>query len=236
VPFNSLKCNTKDQEKLNRELKGHAGSSCPKKYLALNKEFTEEGICTASRQYQHLKLKELDKANLSFEEYEVQYDKIVDKSCICVGLGTPALLANNLNTKVEGEGVSVCPGPNLAYFSKTLSMKEMIDHIYGRSNVISRNDRPHMFLKELNIYIEYLKNKIEEAKFSMTRKENKYLSKFAGNLQQGIDYYTQLFKGLNHSFKEAKSTIIDQLDNSTRVLHRMNVEIERLSLETIEAQ
>jgi hypothetical protein len=232
VPFNSLKSNTKDREKLSLELKGRAGSSCPKKYLALNKEFTEEGICTASRQYQHLKLKELDNANLSFEEYEVRYDKIVDKSCICVGLGTPALLVNNLSTKVEGEGVSVCPGPNMAYFSKKMSLKEMIDHIYGRSNVITRDDRPHMFLKELNIYIDYLKNKIEDARHSMTTKENKYLSTFAKNLEDGIEYYHKLFGELKHSFKDTKSIILDELDSSTRVLRRLSSEIQSLALET----
>lgn len=231
VPFNSLKSNTKDQEKLAFELKGRSGSSCPKKYLALNKEFTEEGICTASRQYQHLKLQELDNANLSFEEYEARYDKIVDKSCICVGLGTPALLVNDLSTKVEGVGVSVCPGPNMAYFSKSMSLKEIIDHIYGRSNVITRSDRPHMFLKELNIYIEYLKNSMDDAKISITGKQKKYLSTFAKNLQDGVDYYHNLFGGLKDTFQDAKSGIIIDLDSATRILHRLSSEIQTLAME-----
>ena len=233
VPFNSLKSNTKDQEKLAHELKGRSGSSCPKKYLALNKEFTEEGICTASRQYQHLKLKELDNANLSFEEYEARYDKIVDKSCICVGLGTPALLVNDLSTKVEGVGVSVCPGPNMAYFSKSMSLKEIIDHIYGRSNVISRTDRPHMFLKELNIYIEYLKNSMDEAKISITGKQKKYLTTFAHNLQEGVDYYHNLFGDLKDAFKDTRTTILNELDASTRILHRLNSEIQSLAMEKV---
>ena len=49
-----------------------------------------------------------------------------------------------------------------SYFSKKMSLKEMVDHIYGRVNVITRKDRPNMFIKELNLYIDYLKNKIEE--------------------------------------------------------------------------
>jgi len=57
VPFNSLKGNTKDTERLEWIEKGRPGSSCPREFAKLNTEFTEEVICTASRQYQSLKLK-----------------------------------------------------------------------------------------------------------------------------------------------------------------------------------
>ncbi len=167
VPFNNLKKNSKDLAKLSFIEKGRPGSSCPKKYLVSNKEFTEKNICTASRQYQHLKLKELDNEGVSPDEYQNKFEKIVDKSCICVGLGTSSLLVNNLDTKVEGDGVSVCPGPNIAYFSRIMSLKEITDHIYGRSNMITRTDRPNMFIKELKIYADFVKNKIEEARVSM---------------------------------------------------------------------
>ncbi|WP_335621867.1 hypothetical protein [Chryseobacterium camelliae] len=36
------------------------GSSCPKKLLALSKEFSPEGTCTASKKYQDIRLAELD--------------------------------------------------------------------------------------------------------------------------------------------------------------------------------
>lgn len=64
VPFNTLKGNTKDIERLTLIAKGRPGSSCPKKYVSLNTEFTEKSICTASRQYQHLKIKELDRKSV----------------------------------------------------------------------------------------------------------------------------------------------------------------------------
>src|SRR5690606_22531991 len=38
VPFNSLRGKTKDLEKLGNIKKNRPGSSCPKKYVALNKE------------------------------------------------------------------------------------------------------------------------------------------------------------------------------------------------------
>src|SRR5690606_34112132 len=110
------------------------------------------------------------------------WNKITEKSCACVGLGTSALLAYNLDTKVEGTGVSICPGPNMAYYSKSMSLKNMIDHIYGRDNMITRTDRPNLFVKELNIYIEYLKKKLDELKDLMNKKEEKYLLTFTMNM------------------------------------------------------
>ena len=205
VPFNSLRGSSKDLEKLSFVDKGRPGSSCPKKYLVSNKEFTEKNICTASRQYQHLKLKELDDEGLSSEEHKNKFDKIVDKSCLCTGLGTATLLANNLDTKVEGDGVLVCPGPNMAYFSKIMSLNEIIDHIYGRINVITRTDRPNMFIKELSLYIDFLKTKIEETKDSMTNKQEKYLLTFVKNLNDGINYYYSLFADLKNVYEDTKS-------------------------------
>ena len=234
VPFHSLKGNTKDLEKLSLIAKGRPGSSCPKEYVAINnKEFTERNICTASRQYQFLKLNELDKEDLPFEEYQARYEKIVDKSCICVGLGTSALLKNNMDTKIEGEGVSICPGPNLAYFSKIMSLKEMTDHIYGRLNVLSRTDRPNMFIKELKIYIEYIKNKIEEAKDSLSDKQEKYFITFINNLKEGINYYYDLFSNLKNKFEETKAQIINDLESGKDSLHQLILDIEKLSTATV---
>ena len=228
VPFNSLKGNSKDLEKLALIDKGRPGSSCPKKYLISNKEFTEKNICSASRQYQHLKIKELDKDDLSQAEYKNKFEQITDKSCICTGLSTSALLVNNLDTKVEGKGVSVCPGPNLAYFSKIMSLNEIIDHIYGRLNVITRTDRPNMFIKELKLYIDYLKNKVEETRVSVSNKQEKYLLTFVKNLNDGINYYYKLFTELKDSFEDTKSNILKDLDDSKNALQRLILEIEDL--------
>jgi len=228
IPFHSLKGNTKDDEKLHLINKGRPGSSCPKKFVALNKDFTDKGICMASRQYQHLKLKELDSLELSSTEYQSKYEKIVEKSCTCVGLGTSALLAYGLDTKTEGEGVSICPGPNMAYFSKVVSLKEMTDHIYGRTNVISRSDRPNMFVKELYIYLDYLKNKIEETEKTVTVRQKKYLKTFTNNLKEGIAYYHSVFNSLKEGFEQSRAKIIFALDQSLKTLQLLEERIEAL--------
>lgn len=218
VPFNNLRGNTKDQEKELNLKKGRPGSSCPRKLVLLNKEFKNTGLCTASREYQFLKLKELDAKELSTEAHQKEFNKITEKSCTCVGLGTTALIKHNIDTKSEGQGVSACPGPNLAYFSKKMSLIEMTNHIYGNSNVISRDDRPHMFIKELSIYIDYLKGKIDESKHFMTLKQEKYLTKFAQNLHAGITYYQNLFENQFFAFNKKKDNLITDLQ-----LHQNNL-------------
>ncbi|MCF8273906.1 MAG: hypothetical protein K9I95_08740 [Flavobacteriaceae bacterium] len=229
VPFNNLKANTKDLEKEGFIEKGRPGSSCPKKFVSLNKEFKETGICTASREYQYLKIKELDDKQLSPGAYQDSLYKITEKTCTCVGLGTSALLAYNLDTKVEGTGVSICPGPNMAYYSKIMTLKNMTDHIYGRDNMITRTDRPNMFIKELHIYIDFLKNKLEEVKKDMNKKEEKYLITFTNNMKEGVLYYQNLFTSITNAFEDIKEAVLKELEKSIMTLQNIGLEIENLS-------
>ena len=221
VPFNSLRGNTKDAEKMEMAANGKPGSPCPRKFLISNTEFTDKPICPASRQYQNLKLKELDASNLNEDDYNVKYNKLVEKSCICVGLETAVLLRNGINTKVEGNAVSICPGPNMAYFSEIISLQKMVDHIYGRTNIIVRKDRPNMFIKEISLYTNYLKEKIDETEKPLTEKQLKYFSEFKNNMNDGIEYYKILFADVMELGEEAKNKILydlkvleDELNNN----------------------
>lgn len=233
VPFNTLRGNTKDQEKYALIAKNRPGSSCPKKYVALNSEFTEKSICTASRQYQDLKIKELNKKDLPAPNYAREYARITEKSCICVGLGTAALLVNDLSTKREGKGVSICPGPNLAYFSRIMSLREITDHIYGRINVITRSDRPNMFIKELGMYIDFLKNKITEVTGVATKNDIKYLNNFAKNLGEGISYYSGLFSSEEANSEMKRSGAMETLMLTKCELEIMQETIDQMQLEPI---
>jgi hypothetical protein len=230
VPFNSLRNNTKDEEKHSLIEKGRPGSSCPKKFLALNKEFKDKDMCTASREYQDLKLKELALANLSSQDYKMQYDTIVEKSCICVGLGTAALIVNDLNTKKEGTGVSICPGPNIAYFSRLYTLNEMVSHIYGEKNIIERNDRPNLFIKELGLYLAYVENLFNKYKQLINNKEEQYISSFTSNLINGITYYQSLFPKMlindNQSINEVNAVLM----RTTNRLKEIQLELNLLSI------
>jgi len=212
VPFNSVRGNTKDIEKQEWIAQDRPGSPCPKKYVVMSTEFTDKPICRASRQYQHLKLQELDEKDIDPVEYQKAHDDIIEKACICVGLGTSALLVNDLDNRVEGEAVSICPGPNMAYFSKEVSLVKMTNHIYGKENVIQREDRPHMFLKELSLYVAYLKEQIADSPVPMEEKQRKSLEKFRANLLEGIQYYRNLF-GVSGEMIDSFNTYQDELES-----------------------
>jgi len=227
VPFNSLHGNTKDVAKQALIDKGRPGSSCPKEFLKSTTEFTDKAICTASRQYQKLKLEELDTLNLPKDAYDKSFFKITEKSCICTGLGTAALVENDIDTRVEGSGISVCPGPNLAYFSKTVALEDMIGHIYGKKETLSSSNRPNLFIKELGLYLDYLKNAIQNSKEYVTKKEQKYLEKFAKNLATGIAYYQDFFE---NNFKAKKAQTISDLTLCKEELTVLQESIESLKL------
>jgi len=199
VLFNNLRGNTKDAQRDKFIEQGTPGSICTKKYAAGNKDYTEESICIASRKYQKIKIDELNVQNLNSDDYKKEFQRIVEKSCICVGLGTSALIKNGIETSSEGTEVSVCPGPNLAYFSELVSLERMVDHIYGRTNLIVRTDRPNMYIKELSLYFDNIKDRIANAKFPMHPLELKYIADFQVNLKDGIEYYKEFFR--NHASK-----------------------------------
>ncbi len=211
VPFNNLRGNTKDIEKEVYIEEGKPGNPCSKTIAALSHEFTEKPICIASRKYQRLKIKELDSLGLPPGEHREAYNGIVEKSCICVGLGTSALLVNNLDTRIEKEGVSICPGPNMAYFGEVMSLRQIVDHIYGRINVIKRTDRPNMFIKELQLYIDYLRKKLKDTDRPYTDKQSEYFITFRDNLNQGVTYYKSMFNGVKEKFGTSRSKFLADL-------------------------
>ena len=158
-----------------------------------------------SRQYQSLKLAELADENLPAAKYNAAYEKIVERECLCNGLSTSALLSKNIGVK-SSDKVTICPGPNLAWFSKVSTLKEMADHIYGRINLLDNRHRPHMFLKELNMYLDIFKERVETFMQNQEdSKELKQLQAFQQNLVDGVNYYKSLFA-------EKKKEIVEELD------------------------
>lgn len=212
IPFNTIKGTTNEFLKQQKVLQNKAGSSCPKKFLALSKEFSPKGICTASRKYQTIKLNDLEvqKNEISEGEYDRRKTKITEKSCLCVGLVNSSYLENELPIKGEKQGVVVCPGPNLAYFDKEVSLADMVQHIYGEKNVMPQNGRPNLFINELKMYVDYLKNEIEDFSESFTNAQVKKWKTFKTNLTDGVEYYEKLFSETAF-FKDNVKTIQSQL-------------------------
>ena len=126
---------------------------------------------------------------------------------------------NNLEHRIEGNTVSVCPGPNLAYFSKKATLKEMVDHIYGRINLITNENRPHVFVKELLIYVKFLKGQILESETPIGDKQITYFSQFKDNLIQGIDYYLSLAVKMKDESKQRLIEFEKELKKIKNIVH-----------------
>jgi len=212
VPFNSLRDSLSDIEKNQKVMRGRPGSACPKSYLVSNTEFTDQPICTASRQYQKLKIDQLNSLSLDEQEYKKRFEAVVVKACICHDLSQPAIVINAIETKVPGF-TAVCPGPNLAYFSKIATLKEMTDHIYGRINLLNDTPRPNMFIKELGMYVDYLRKDINKSLESMSEQKIKYFTEFKNNLLEGIEYYRELFPQMMEESLEYRTKTLNDLED-----------------------
>ena len=229
VRFFYLKGTSAENEKLLRIKKGKPGSPCTEKHLASNTEFTKEPICTASHQYQKLKIAQLQSLDLPKQEFEKKLKDVTDKECLCVGLSNAAAINYEQVFIKKLNAVTICPGPNISNFSKVVSLQTMTDHIYGRKNIVTDTGRPHMFIKELYLYIDYLKEQLEEGgDAEQLSKKKKYYSSFYQNLRDGITYYQGLndMPGISrYQFVKALFYADQELDSLN---YRYGIDIENM--------
>ena len=212
VPIYNLKNSKSEEVRLERIKAGHPGSPCLNGFMAFNKEFTKIPICTASSGYQRKKIKELRGRHLGEEEFKKECEKITDKACICHDLGDVALAKYGIKDKRHELVPAVCPGPNLVYFSGIHSLREMVDHIYGRINVLNRSkSRPNFFINELKLYVNYLKAKVSEASPQLTKKDVNYFVEFRKNLLDGIEYYKKLSDQFLEETEQARAKFLEDL-------------------------
>lgn len=209
IPFNNFRPSTSEKQRLERIAKNRPGSPCVKKFLVSNTEFTEEPICTASRQYQSLKIKQLKQEENDPAELQKKVDAVTEKACLCEGLATSAYLANDILKPKENPAVAICPGPNLAYFSGSFSLEEMVKHIYGKLNILSDIPRSHVFINELKLYVDYLRKDVETSFRDL--KKAKYLQKFRDQLQNGINYYKELIPAIYNQTETCRKKMMDEL-------------------------
>ncbi len=225
VRFNYLRGTSAEMEKQRRIDKGSPGSPCTEKHLVSNTEFTKEPICTASRTYQKFKINQLKELNLPEEEYTVRYNDVVSKECLCVGLINSALTKYNLPFIKNMNAINICPGPNIAYFDKVVSLKEMTDHIYGRGNILSNRTRPHMFIKELDLNIDYVKEQAKDWKKTDV-KVAKDIKKYISNLLDGIEYYKSMSELIFIYYADQKDFFLNALCNKEIELQLLRIQLE----------
>jgi hypothetical protein len=189
IPFNNVHGTGSELWTQKKAVEGRPGSPCPKKFLVSNTEFTEKPICLASRQYQKTKLTEFENMEISADAKAKLIRKVVAKACLCDHLGNGALIA--LEIAEEGKAPqSICPGPNIEWFNKFYTLKEMIGHIYGRSPSLVSSKRPHMFAKEIVMYLDHFEKLIDN--FPNTSNKIKMISECKKNLEEGLDFCLEI--------------------------------------------
>ena len=219
VPFNTVK-NTASEQQKERVQFGHLEVLCPKGYLVFDTEFSKKPVCKASMFYQKRKIEKLKQLNLLSETYANEFDKIIDKACLCEDLAAPALIKYGIENNRPLKS-TVCAGPNIAYYNKIVSLKEMIDHIYGRINLIVDTRRPSFFVAELNMYIKHLRDEVKRLPEKVSQIDMKRLNNFANNLFDGIKYYVSLTNNIYKESEEYKKQMILDFSEAKESLQKL---------------
>lgn len=199
IPFWNLRTSASEEKRRRRIRESKPGSSCPKGYAMLIKEFTKIPICRASRAYQKLKLQHLPMEGLSEKLRSLMKESILAKSCLCHDLAGCATLKNNIDPDAKP---AVCSGPNILNFSKIATLEEMVGHIYGRLSLLTNHNRPHMFISELGLYVDYFRKEYEKLSLGLLTNTPKYFREFKENLLDGIEYYRRIAEQLVEGQRE----------------------------------
>jgi hypothetical protein len=195
IPFWSLRTSESERNRRQKITDGRPGSACPKGYLALyNTEFSEEPICVASREYQVQKLAHLENEDYTAEQLAVVTEDVLAKACLCRDLAGGVEGKNHIKNRSH---TSVCTGPNIVNFSKLSSLSEMVDHIYGRAHLITQPDRPHVFIREAELYLEFARSELKRFSLDLSSRKASFFEEFRTNLIEGLDYYEGLADELN---------------------------------------
>jgi len=215
IPFWKLSGTASEEHQKSLIQSEKPGSLCPKQYAITNTEFSKHPICTASREYQKKKIDELNHQSVSPEKKKSIMNKILEKACICHDLAGAATLKLNL---VKQAFPAICCGPNMAFFDQISSLKNMIDHIYGRISLLKKTRRPNMFINELRINFDWVSKEFDAYKKDLSDKSLAYFNTFKDNLTQGIEEYRKM----------AEEMLEDQRASFLRELREMEMNLELL--------
>jgi hypothetical protein len=218
LPFWNLRTSASEEARRRRIAAGRPGSRCSKGYVRLfNREFTDLPICTASREYQKLKLEQLEGQDLSDEQRAAQREAVLAKSCICHDLAGAATRKNGIDPTATP---AVCCGPNIVNFSRVATLEEMVGHIYGRNSLFAfpPEHRPHMFLREIDLYLDYLRNQLWKRHVGLSSITSASVGEFKENLLAGIAHYQRLAEHLPAS---QRGRFLDTLAGQQRAVKNL---------------
>ncbi|MBU0456312.1 MAG: hypothetical protein KKA99_06030 [Gammaproteobacteria bacterium] len=208
ISFWNLLTSASEHVRLARIQAGAPGSPCPKGFLMCNNKLSDVPYCPASRDYLKVKLPEIEKLDVSDQQKDLMKQELMNKACICHDLAGSATLKYGIDKKAT---MAICCGPNIVNFSKVVSLEEMVNHIYGRMASLAGNKRPHMFIKELMIHIDYLQNEVRKSLNGLLVRPQAKLHEVKANLFKSIEYYQSLSEELFHEKKDNFLALLNQL-------------------------
>lgn len=212
VPFWTMLTSTSENQRRQKIIDGKPGSKCPKGFLQADTEFTKTPICTASRAYQKRKLKQIEVAEMTFEDHQAAEQAVFAKACICHELSGVATISMNIDPDAQA---SVCCGPNAAYFEGTATLKQMASHIYGRQRLRLNSERPHMFINELYLSLDFLRGDIKKCREIFSDRQVKSINDCLENLEKGVEHYRELAA---NSLSQGHELFLQGLDSIQREL------------------
>jgi len=210
VPFWTLRTSASEEARRARIARGRPGSACPKGYLATRTDLSPVPVCTASRGYQRRMLAHLETSDAP----ESDALAVVGKSCICNDLGGSAAIEHGFDPDATP---AVCPGPNIASFDRIATLDEMVDHIHGRRDPLPARDRPHVLVRELQLWVDHLCGRLASGDM-----EPDAFATLRSDLLDGVDHYVAL----------AREGAVEPRDRFLDALERARAELTALPAPT----
>jgi hypothetical protein len=217
IPFNNLRNTGSEKRTWEMAEKGNPGAPCTRGLIVSNTEFTKKPICLASGKYQRRKLRQIEDMPLSDAEKAKLRRHVIEKVCLCEHLCNGSLIALGMADEKTAPQ-AMCPGPNIAWFDRYYTLKEMVDHIYGKCPSLVPAKRPHMFAKEISMYADYFEKQV--AACTYTPLEIKSIRAFKENIDAGMAFCLEIAR---------KTPYPDEnLDSIPACIEREKVRIRRI--------
>ncbi|MNI73550.1 hypothetical protein D3C73_1295680 [compost metagenome] len=112
----------------------------------------------------------------------------------------------------------------------------MVDHIYGKVNLLEGVNRPNLFVKELGLYIDYFKKELQHFNDdfktnvqNLRQKKQVYLSKFYNQLLNGVEFYRASFQQADTDLRIWGEEQVALFEKAVTNIHSINTQSLNLS-------
>lgn len=183
VRFWMLTTSASEEQRKKRIADGTPGSPCVKHLVEINDEFGVPPLCAASRVFMMKKIAKIRETETDPARQQELINQAMERACICHDLGGGVLRNYDIDDRCA---TCICCGPNIVYFSKQATLREMTDHIYGRKALPVAVDRPHVFVNELQLYVDNLDDPREFCDSPDGTRNLVTLGKYCEGIREGI--------------------------------------------------